>query len=210
MRASSLPGSVKPEQPLAAAHEDLDPQLVLEILDVFADAGLRGVERAGYLGQVEIAPHGLANDAQLLEVHESRAPGPPSNTCSWRLTRRTDWPEARPRPQSSSRENLGLEHLLLGRAVAADLADQLDARHGPHRVDAANLRGDAEVAAGVGDDLDLVRAGVGDDVAAVEQQRAVVRQRAGADLEVGPFDAALEDVDVAEEAAARTALAGWS
>ena len=67
-------------------------------------------------------------------------------------------------------------------------------------MDAADLRGDAEVAAGVGDDLDLVRAGVGDDVAAVEQQRAVVRQRAGADLEVGPFDAALEGVDRAEEA----------
>ena len=37
-----LAGFRQAEQPLAAAHEELDAELVLEVLDVLADAGLRG------------------------------------------------------------------------------------------------------------------------------------------------------------------------
>src|SRR6185369_162673 len=57
------------EQALAAADEDLDAELVLKVLDVLADAGLRGIERAGDFGQVEILAHGFAHDAELLKIH---------------------------------------------------------------------------------------------------------------------------------------------
>jgi hypothetical protein len=42
-----LAGLGEAEQPLAAAHEQLDPQLVLEILDVLGDARLRGQQHVG-------------------------------------------------------------------------------------------------------------------------------------------------------------------
>ena len=66
-----LAGVGEAEQPLAAAHEQLDAEFVLQVADVLADARLRGVQRVRHLGQVEVAPHGLADDAQLLEVHGS-------------------------------------------------------------------------------------------------------------------------------------------
>ena len=66
------------EQPLAAPHEQLDAQLVFQILDVLADTRLRREQHVGDLGQVEIAPDGLANDAQLLKVHRC-APSGSSN-----------------------------------------------------------------------------------------------------------------------------------
>ena len=87
-----LAGLCQSEQPLAAAHEQLDPQLVLEILDVLADAGLRGIESVGNIGQVELAAYGFANDAKLLKVHVW---APRSKTRSLELTRRTGWPAAR-------------------------------------------------------------------------------------------------------------------
>ncbi len=65
-----LAGVGQAEQALAAAHEQLDAELVLEVLDVLADARLRGEQRVGHLGQVEVPPHRLAHDAQLLEVHD--------------------------------------------------------------------------------------------------------------------------------------------
>ena len=65
----------QPEQALAAAHEQLDAELVLEILDVLADARLRGVQRIGDLGQVEVLRDRLADDAQLLEVHRPSSGG---------------------------------------------------------------------------------------------------------------------------------------
>src|SRR5205814_5887622 len=48
---------------------DLDAQLFLELSDLATDAGLRGVQRLGDLGQVEAAADGLAHGAQLLEIH---------------------------------------------------------------------------------------------------------------------------------------------
>ena len=50
MATSSWPGSVMPEETLAAADEELDAELVLEVLDVLAHARLRRVERVGDLG----------------------------------------------------------------------------------------------------------------------------------------------------------------
>ncbi len=82
-----LAGLGQPEQPLAAAHEQLDAELVLEVLDVLADAGLRGIEGVGNLGQVELAPYGFANDAKLLKVHVW---APRSKTRS-RRTHEADW-----------------------------------------------------------------------------------------------------------------------
>jgi hypothetical protein len=67
--ASSLPGSVSPSRRLPLAHEDLDAEFVLEILDVLADARLRGEQRIGDFGQVEVLAHRFADDAQLLEIH---------------------------------------------------------------------------------------------------------------------------------------------
>ena len=108
-----LAGLGQPEQPLAAAHEQLDAELVLEILDVLADARLRGVERVGDLGQVEVAPDGLANDAKLLEVHGS-APAFPLEDAQPRADEdATGWPAARSSSASFSADNLHLEVLRL-------------------------------------------------------------------------------------------------
>jgi hypothetical protein len=64
-----LAGFREAEQPLAAAHEQLHAEFVLEVLDVLADARLRGQKRARHLGQIEVAARRLADDAKLLEVH---------------------------------------------------------------------------------------------------------------------------------------------
>ena len=69
------------------------PKLVLQVLDVLADARLRGVQRVRDLGQVEVLLHRLAQDAQLLEVHRAASPGVAccgsANTLSRRGTRCT-------------------------------------------------------------------------------------------------------------------------
>jgi hypothetical protein len=57
------------EEALAATNEKLDAQLVLEILDVLRDAGLRGVERVGDIGEIEVAFDRFTDDAKLLKVH---------------------------------------------------------------------------------------------------------------------------------------------
>jgi len=51
------------QQALAAAHEDLDAEFVLEILDVLADTGLRRIQRVGDLGEVEFLAQCFADDA---------------------------------------------------------------------------------------------------------------------------------------------------
>ena len=56
-------------QAFAGAHKDVYAQLILELADLPADAGLRGVQRLRHLGQVEAAALGLADGAELLEVH---------------------------------------------------------------------------------------------------------------------------------------------
>ena len=64
-----LAGLGQPQETLAAADEQLDAELVLQVLDVLGDARLGGVERIRYLGQVVVAAQRLADDAQLLEIH---------------------------------------------------------------------------------------------------------------------------------------------
>ena len=56
-------GFRQPQQPLALAHEEVDAEFVLEILDVLADAGLRGVEGIGDFGEIAIPPNGFPDDS---------------------------------------------------------------------------------------------------------------------------------------------------
>lgn len=60
-------GEAKEE--LAPPNEELDAGLVLEILDVLADARLRSIECGRGFGKVELAPGRFADDAQLLKIH---------------------------------------------------------------------------------------------------------------------------------------------
>ena len=56
-------------QAFASAHEDLDTQLIFQLTDLAAYAGLRGVQRLGHFGQIETTARGFANRTQLLEIH---------------------------------------------------------------------------------------------------------------------------------------------
>ena len=69
-----LAGLRQTQKPFAAAHEKLDPELVLQILDVLRNAGLGCVERVRNFGQVEIAAECFADNAELLEVHDAWVP----------------------------------------------------------------------------------------------------------------------------------------
>lgn len=56
-------------------------------MSLMSDAGLRGVESVGNLGQVEILANGLPNDAELLKIHVALFPvlavrGPLTDTMS--------------------------------------------------------------------------------------------------------------------------------
>ena len=64
-----LAGLGEPQQSLALAHENIDAEFHFQIAYVFRHAGLRGVERVGGLGQVEIPSNRFPDDAQLLEIH---------------------------------------------------------------------------------------------------------------------------------------------
>ncbi|MNT14255.1 hypothetical protein D3C72_1492520 [compost metagenome] len=57
-------------QALAVASEDVDAQLFLQLDDGLGDTGLRGVQRLGGLGQVEVAARGLLHEAELMQVHK--------------------------------------------------------------------------------------------------------------------------------------------
>ena len=70
------------KQAFAAAHKQLDAELVLEVLDVLADARLRGQQCVGDLGQIEVAAGCFADDAQLLKVHARLASGVPERRSS--------------------------------------------------------------------------------------------------------------------------------
>ena len=61
---------VSPVRRLPARTKISMPELVLELADLPAHAGLRGVQRRRHLGQVEAAAHRLAHRSQLLEVQE--------------------------------------------------------------------------------------------------------------------------------------------
>ncbi len=67
-------------QPLAVALEDLHAELLLQLADLARHAGLRGVQRVGDLGQIELAAHRLADRSQLLEVHRDAPACSPANT----------------------------------------------------------------------------------------------------------------------------------
>ena len=55
MVSNALPGSVMPST-LAAADKDLYAQLLFQLADMAADAGLRGIKHIGDLGQVVVPP----------------------------------------------------------------------------------------------------------------------------------------------------------
>ena len=55
-----------PDQALAIANEDLDPQFVLQRLDLLADSGLGGEERLGRRGHVQVAARDFGHIAELL------------------------------------------------------------------------------------------------------------------------------------------------
>src|ERR1700690_2376123 len=51
----------------AAAHENVEAELVLEFADLFRHSRLRGMQSVSSLGEVEPAAHRLAHVAQLLK-----------------------------------------------------------------------------------------------------------------------------------------------
>ena len=54
---------------LAVARKNLDAQLIFELDDGLGDAGLRGVQGLGGLGQVQAAARGLLDESELVQVH---------------------------------------------------------------------------------------------------------------------------------------------
>ena len=56
---------------LAVAHEDLDSELLLQQLDLFADSGLRGMQLIRCGGEVEALLLDFANVPELLQLHEA-------------------------------------------------------------------------------------------------------------------------------------------
>ena len=56
-------------EPLAVAREDLHAQLFFQFDDGLGDAGLRGVQRLGSLGQVEVSAHSFLHEPELVKIH---------------------------------------------------------------------------------------------------------------------------------------------
>ena len=54
---------------LAVAGKNFDAQLFFKLNDGFGDAGLRGVEGFGRLGQVEVASRGFLDKTELMQIH---------------------------------------------------------------------------------------------------------------------------------------------
>ena len=50
--------------------EDVNAQLFLQLNDRFGNTGLRGKQRLGGLGQVEVLPNGLSDEAKLMKIHD--------------------------------------------------------------------------------------------------------------------------------------------
>jgi hypothetical protein len=88
--STSEPGLGDAAQPLAVAREDVDAEFFFQLEDGLADARLRGVQRLGGLGQVEVAAHRLLHEAELVQVHAVPPGAAPSSSCS----------EAPPSPRS--------------------------------------------------------------------------------------------------------------
>ena len=53
------------------AHVLLGGDILFQLADVAADAGLRGIKHIGDLGQVVIPPGRLTDNFKLLEIHDS-------------------------------------------------------------------------------------------------------------------------------------------
>jgi hypothetical protein len=53
----------------AVAHEDRYAQLLFQLLDLLADAGLRGIQRGGGIGDAQAAPNDLVEISELLQIH---------------------------------------------------------------------------------------------------------------------------------------------
>ena len=66
---NGLAGLGDGDDTLAVAHEDVGAQLLLQLLDLFADVGLRGVQRVGGIGNLQAASHDFIEITQLLQVH---------------------------------------------------------------------------------------------------------------------------------------------
>ena len=59
------------DDPVAAADEEIDPQLLLQQSDLLADAGLRGMQHGRRAREIEALPGNLAEVAELVELHAS-------------------------------------------------------------------------------------------------------------------------------------------
>ena len=70
MRQHLCAGRGQPGQAFAGAHEELDAELVLELADLTADAGLRRMQRLRHIREVEVAADGFSDGAELLEIHD--------------------------------------------------------------------------------------------------------------------------------------------
>jgi hypothetical protein len=54
---------------LAVAGENFHAQFFFQLDDGLGHAGLRGVQRLGRLGQVQVAPHGFLDKTELMQIH---------------------------------------------------------------------------------------------------------------------------------------------
>lgn len=70
-----LPGRRHPGQVLAAAGEDLHPQLILQQADLLGDPRLGGVEALGRGRNVEVMASDFPDVTQLLQLHGGELPG---------------------------------------------------------------------------------------------------------------------------------------
>jgi hypothetical protein len=61
----------QPKQPLALSDKELNTEFILQVLDVFAHAGLGRVKRVAHLGEVVVAFNRFSDDAKLLKIHKS-------------------------------------------------------------------------------------------------------------------------------------------
>jgi hypothetical protein len=75
-------------QALAVAREDVHAEFLLQFEDGLGDAGLRGVQGLGGLGQVQAPASGLGHEAELLQVHRSGASSRPCASNCWQTPSR--------------------------------------------------------------------------------------------------------------------------